>query len=45
VVEALEPIAPGLPKPEFSVALAQAIETATARLVAEGERELARRGG
>ena len=45
VVEALEPIAPGLPKPEFSVALAQAIETATARLVAEGERELARRAG
>ena len=45
VVEALDPIAPGLSKAEFSVALAKAIETATARLVAEGERELARRGG
>jgi 1-acyl-sn-glycerol-3-phosphate acyltransferase len=44
VVEVLDPIAPGLDKEAFAEALKQAIETATARLVAEGERELARNG-
>jgi 1-acyl-sn-glycerol-3-phosphate acyltransferase len=39
IVEALEPIAPGLSRSEFSAALQHAIETATDRLIAEGERE------
>jgi 1-acyl-sn-glycerol-3-phosphate acyltransferase len=44
VVEFLEPIPPGLDKPAFIARLQNDIETATARLVAEGESEL-RRGG
>jgi len=44
MVEVLEPIAPGLDKKTFAEQLTQEIETATARLVAEGERELARNG-
>jgi 1-acyl-sn-glycerol-3-phosphate acyltransferase len=43
VVEFLDPIPPGLPVDEFFQRLRDAIETATARLVAEG-RELARNG-
>lgn len=42
VVEVLEPIAPGLDKKVFAEQLTQQIETATAHLIAEGERELAR---
>jgi 1-acyl-sn-glycerol-3-phosphate acyltransferase len=38
--EILEPIPPGLPEDEFATRLQQAIETATARLVAEAYREL-----
>ncbi len=41
VAEFLEPIAPGLDKKVFADQLQQAIEAATARLVAEGEKELA----
>ena len=44
VVEVLDPIAPGLDKPAFAERLQQTIEPATARLIAEGERELARNG-
>ena len=44
VAEVLDPIAPGLGKAEFAARLQQDIETATARLIAEGERELARNG-
>lgn len=44
VVEILDPIAPGLDKAAFTETLKQTIETATARLVADGERELARNG-
>jgi 1-acyl-sn-glycerol-3-phosphate acyltransferase len=44
VVEVLDPIPPGLSKAEFATRLQQDIEAATARLVAEGERELARHG-
>ena len=44
LVEVLDPIAPGLDKQVFSERLQQVIETATARLVAEGERELAKNG-
>jgi 1-acyl-sn-glycerol-3-phosphate acyltransferase len=44
VAEILDPIPPGLGKPEFAARLQQEIETATARLIAEGERELARNG-
>ena len=44
VVEILDPIPPGLDKSEFFVRLQNDIESATARLVAEGERELARNG-
>jgi 1-acyl-sn-glycerol-3-phosphate acyltransferase len=44
VVEALDPIAPGLGKPAFAEQLQQRIETATARLIAEGKQELAREG-
>ena len=44
VAEILDPIPPGLSKTEFAARLQQDIETATARLIAEGERELARKG-
>ena len=44
VVEILDPIPPGLGKDEFFARLQDDIETATARLVAEGQRELARQG-
>jgi 1-acyl-sn-glycerol-3-phosphate acyltransferase len=44
VVEMLDPIAPGLSKQQFAGELERAIETATARLVAEGEAELKRQG-
>ena len=44
VVEFLDPIPPGLPVDEFFQRLRDAIETATARLVAEGRAELARNG-
>lgn len=43
-VEILEPIAPGLDKQDFVRRLQDSIETATARLVAEGQRELERAG-
>jgi 1-acyl-sn-glycerol-3-phosphate acyltransferase len=43
VAEFLDPIAPGLDKQVFAERLQQTIETATARLIAEGERELAGR--
>jgi len=42
VVEVLDPIPPGLDSREFSERLQQTIEAATARLIDEGERELAR---
>jgi 1-acyl-sn-glycerol-3-phosphate acyltransferase len=44
VAEFLDPIAPGLDKEAFFAHLQDAIETATARLIAEGERELAAAG-
>ncbi|MGH6770024.1 MAG: lysophospholipid acyltransferase family protein [Xanthobacteraceae bacterium] len=44
VVEFLDPIAPGLDKVPFAARLQSDIEDATARLLAEGERELARNG-
>lgn len=44
VVEVLDPIAPGLDRRTFAERLEEEIETATARLVAMGERELAGRG-
>jgi 1-acyl-sn-glycerol-3-phosphate acyltransferase len=44
VAEILDPIAPGLSKEEFAARLQHDIETATARLIAEGERELAQNG-
>jgi 1-acyl-sn-glycerol-3-phosphate acyltransferase len=44
VAEVLDPIPPGLSKAAFAARLQQDIETATARLVAEGERDLARHG-
>jgi 1-acyl-sn-glycerol-3-phosphate acyltransferase len=44
VAEILDPIPPGLSKAEFATRLQQVIETATARLIAEGERELVRNG-
>jgi 1-acyl-sn-glycerol-3-phosphate acyltransferase len=44
VAEVLDPIPPGLSKDAFAARLQQDIETATARLIAEGERELARNG-
>lgn len=44
VAEVLDPIPPGLSKAAFAERLQQEIETATARLVAEGERELAQHG-
>jgi 1-acyl-sn-glycerol-3-phosphate acyltransferase len=43
-VEVLDPIAPGLGKEEFAERLKREVEAATARLVAEGERELAGNG-
>ena len=44
VAEVLDPIAPGLEKAAFAARLREDIETATARLLAEGERELERHG-
>ena len=44
VAEILDPIAPGLSKDEFAARLQQDVEAATARLIAEGERELAKSG-
>ena len=41
VLEVLDPIAPGLTKEAFAERLKHDIETATARLIAEGEKELA----
>ena len=41
-LEVLDPIPPGLDKEVFAARLEQAIESATARLIAEGEKELAR---
>ena len=43
VLEYLEPIPPGLSRRDFMTILEQRIETATARLIAEGRRELAAR--
>jgi 1-acyl-sn-glycerol-3-phosphate acyltransferase len=42
VLEVLDPIPPGLDKEAFAARMQQEIETATARLIADGERELAR---
>jgi 1-acyl-sn-glycerol-3-phosphate acyltransferase len=44
VVEFLEPIPPGLDKQTFFSRMQSDIETATARLIAEGEADLRRRG-
>jgi 1-acyl-sn-glycerol-3-phosphate acyltransferase len=44
VAEVLDPIAPGLSKDAFAARLQQEVETSTARLIAEGERELAKNG-
>jgi 1-acyl-sn-glycerol-3-phosphate acyltransferase len=44
VAEVLDPIPPGLGKSEFAARLQQELETATGRLIAEGERELERKG-
>lgn len=44
VAEILDPIAPGLSKDAFAARLQQDVETASARLIAEGERELAKNG-
>jgi 1-acyl-sn-glycerol-3-phosphate acyltransferase len=44
IVEILDPIAPGLAKQSFADELQRVIETATAQLIAEGERELMRSG-
>jgi 1-acyl-sn-glycerol-3-phosphate acyltransferase len=44
VAEVLDPIPPGLSKAEFAARLQQVVEAATARLIAEGERELAKHG-
>ena len=44
VAEILDPIPPGLTKAEFAARLQHDIEIATARLIAEGERELAQSG-
>lgn len=44
VVEVLDPIPPGLPTNEFFTRLRNDIETATARLVGDGRRELAAKG-
>jgi 1-acyl-sn-glycerol-3-phosphate acyltransferase len=40
VLEVLDPIPPGLDKEAFAARVQDAIETATARLIAEGERQL-----
>ncbi len=40
VLEVLDPIPPGLDKETFAARLEQEIETAMARLLAEGERQL-----
>jgi 1-acyl-sn-glycerol-3-phosphate acyltransferase len=40
-LEFLEPIPPGLPRSEFMATLEQGIETATEKLLAKGEREIA----
>jgi 1-acyl-sn-glycerol-3-phosphate acyltransferase len=45
VVEFLDPIAPGLDKQVFFERLQEVIETATARLIAEGERQRGVTGG
>lgn len=42
IVEILDPIPPGLPKEEFFARLQNDMETATARLIAEGRRETTR---
>jgi 1-acyl-sn-glycerol-3-phosphate acyltransferase len=44
VAEVLDPIPPGLSKADFAARLQQDIEVATAQLIAEGERELAKNG-
>ena len=44
VAEILDPIPPGLSKDAFAARLQEDVETATARLIAEGERELAKNG-
>jgi 1-acyl-sn-glycerol-3-phosphate acyltransferase len=44
VAEFLDPIAPSLDKEAFFARLQEAIETATARLIAEGEQEIAANG-
>src|SRR5262249_60754459 len=44
LVEMLDPIAPGLDRQAFAARLQQTIEEATARLVAEGEREPGKNG-
>src|SRR5262245_793856 len=44
LVEVLDPIAPGLGKDEFFERLQHDVEAATARLIAEGERELLENG-
>jgi 1-acyl-sn-glycerol-3-phosphate acyltransferase len=44
VAEILDPIPPGLEQAAFKARLEDAIESATARLIVEGERELARNG-
>ncbi len=44
IVEVLDPIAPGLDRIDFPARLQHDIETATARLIAEGRRELERNG-
>jgi 1-acyl-sn-glycerol-3-phosphate acyltransferase len=44
LVEVLDPIAPGLERQDFAARIERRIEEATARLVAEGELELARNG-
>jgi 1-acyl-sn-glycerol-3-phosphate acyltransferase len=43
-VDILDPIPPGLDKEAFAARLRETIEEATARLIAEGERDLAARG-
>jgi len=44
IVEILDPIAPGLPKQQLVEEIERVIETATARLVAEGDAELKAHG-
>ena len=43
VIEILDPIPPGLSKDEFFERLKSGIETATARLIEDGRREIAAR--